>query len=141
MINYRGNLRLQRAVRFALTGATLATLGVANAQTPPAEEQPSSSQPAVQEVVVTGSRIALEANSVAISPVLSISADEVQQTGVTRIEDMLNTLPQVNAAQGTGQSNGADGTAQVNFAASPVVDLRRAILTDPDKRNISDGLS
>jgi len=130
MINYRGNLKLQKAVHYALAGATFTTLGVANAQTPPAEQQPANTGAALQEV--------------AISPVLAVSADEIQQTGVTRIEDMLNTLPQVNAAQGTGEANGADGTAQVNLRGLGVnrtltlVNGRRLGPGDPASAGASD---
>jgi outer membrane receptor protein involved in Fe transport len=39
----------------------------------------------------------------------------VQQSGVTRVEDLLNELPQVFAAQGANISNGATGTAEVDL--------------------------
>ena len=40
---------------------------------------------------------------------------DVQQSGVTRVEDLLNQLPQVFAAQGANISNGATGTAEVDL--------------------------
>src|SRR5258708_28025740 len=106
-----GNPRLRMAVRLALTGGSLAaTFGVANAQTAPA----AASDASLQEVVVTGSRISVP-NQVSISPVTFVSALEVQQSGVTRVEDLLNQLPQVFAAQGANISNGATGTATVDL--------------------------
>ena len=66
------------------------------------------------EVVVTGTRIP-EPNAVAISPVTAISAEAIERSGVTRIEDLLNSLPQVYAGQGANISNGTDGTAAVNL--------------------------
>ena len=107
-----GNPRLRMAVRLALTGGSLAaTFGVANAQTAPAA---AASDTSLQEVVVTGSRISVP-NQVSISPVTFVSALEVQQSGVTRVEDLLNELPQVFAAQGANISNGATGTAEVDL--------------------------
>ena len=68
----------------------------------------------VQEVVVTGSRIP-QPNLTSISPVTSINASDIRAQGVTRIEDMINTLPQAFASQGAFISNGASGTATVNL--------------------------
>ena len=108
-----GNPRLRMAVRLALTGGSLAaTFGVANAQTAPAVA--ANSDASLQEVVVTGSRISVP-NQVSISPVTFVSALDIQQSGVTRVEDLLNQLPQVFAAQGSNISNGADGTATVDL--------------------------
>ncbi|HEX3397125.1 MAG TPA: TonB-dependent receptor [Steroidobacteraceae bacterium] len=114
MQNYGlGNTRLRMAVRLALTGGSLAaTFGVANAQTAPATA--AATEPALEEVVVTGSRISVP-NQVSISPVTFVSALDVAQTGVTRVEDLLNQLPQVFAAQGAMVSNGATGTADVDL--------------------------
>ncbi len=109
-----GNPRLRMAVRLALTGGSLAaSFGVANAQTatPPAAAGADAS---LQEVVVTGSRISVP-NQVSISPVTFVSALDIQQTGVTRVEDLLNELPQVFASQGSMLANGADGTATVDL--------------------------
>ena len=108
-----GNPRLRMAVRLALTGGSLAaTFGVANAQTAPAAA--AGSEASLQEVVVTGSRISVP-NQVSISPVTFVSAMDVAQTGVTRVEDLLNELPQIFASQGANISNGATGTATVDL--------------------------
>jgi iron complex outermembrane receptor protein len=107
-----GNPRLRAAVRLALTGGSLAaTFGVANAQTAPTA---AANDTALQEVVVTGSRISVP-NQVSISPVTFVSALDVAQSGATRVEDLLNELPQVFAAQGANISNGATGTAEVDL--------------------------
>jgi iron complex outermembrane recepter protein len=108
-----GNPRLRMAVRLALTGGSLAaSFGVANAQTAPVVA--ANNDASLQEVVVTGSRISVP-NQVAISPVTFVSALDIAQTGVTRVEDLLNELPQVFASQGANISNGADGTATINL--------------------------
>ncbi|MEZ5920058.1 MAG: TonB-dependent receptor [Parvularculaceae bacterium] len=66
------------------------------------------------EVVVTGTRIP-SANAVATSPVTTIGNVEFDIRGTTRVEDLVNTLPQAFAAQGANTSNGATGTAQVSL--------------------------
>jgi iron complex outermembrane receptor protein len=113
MNNDLGNPRLRVAVRLALTGGSLAaTFGVADAQTVPAAA--ASGEAVLQEVVVTGSRISVP-NQVSISPVTFVSALDIQQSGMTRVEDLLNQLPQVFASQGANVSNGASGTATVDL--------------------------
>src|ERR1700751_934940 len=101
-----------KAVRRALVfGAVTATAGVpALSQTAP----PAATETAITEVVVTGSRIP-QPQLQSASPVASVSNEALQQTGVTRIEDMLNTLPQVAAQYGAGVSNGATGEATVSL--------------------------
>ena len=106
MTNTSRNLR--HAVRITLaTFATTATAPLAFAQTAPAT--PAAQAP-VQEIIVTGSRIQTP-NEVSISPVTSITALDVEQTGLTRTEDMLNNLPQIIASQNSSLSISADGTA------------------------------
>ncbi|WP_406828167.1 TonB-dependent receptor plug domain-containing protein [Microbulbifer sp. ARAS458-1] len=68
----------------------------------------------VEEVVVTGSRIE-RANDVSVSPVTSVSAEDLKATGVVRVEDLINDLPQVAATQTAGQANGSTGTATVSL--------------------------
>jgi iron complex outermembrane receptor protein len=68
----------------------------------------------VTEIVVTGTRIPTP-NLTSVSPVTAIGSAEFKAQGVTRVEDMLNTLPQAFSAQGGGISNGSNGTATVNL--------------------------
>ncbi len=98
------NYSLRRAVQYVLL--TSAAAGAAL----PAYAQNES----IQEVVVTGSRI-VSPNMVSISPVTSVSNEDIKVQGATRIEDIMNRLPQVFAAQGSGVSNDSDGTATVNL--------------------------
>jgi iron complex outermembrane receptor protein len=108
------NPALRLAIRAALGGGSLvASIGAVHAQTAPATAANAPSDQ-LQEVVVTGSRIAVP-NQTSISPVTFVSAVEIQQTGVTRVEDLLNQLPQVFADQNSNVSNGSDGTASVNL--------------------------
>jgi iron complex outermembrane recepter protein len=137
-----GNHKLRLAIRTALGGGTLvASLGVANAQTTPTAVAAETAE--IQEVVVTGSRIQ-SANLVSISPVTTVTATDIAQTGATRIEDVLNSLPSVYAAQTSAQSNGADGTATVNLhdlgpeRTLVLMDGRRLAPGAPDGRNFAD---
>jgi iron complex outermembrane receptor protein len=68
----------------------------------------------VQEFVVTGSRIP-QPNLTSISPVTAVSSQELKISGTSRVEDLINQLPQVIADQGGGISNGASGTATVSL--------------------------
>lgn len=65
-------------------------------------------------IVVTGTRIR-QANLESASPITVVSAQEITQTGTTRVEDLVNSLPQVFAAQGSNVSNGSSGTATLNL--------------------------
>ncbi|RAK65409.1 TonB-dependent receptor [Phenylobacterium kunshanense] len=75
---------------------------------------PAMAQEEVSEVVVTGTRIP-SPNLESVSPVTAVSAAEIKATGVTRVEDMINSLPQAFAAQGAALSNGSTGTATVSL--------------------------
>src|SRR4029079_4378054 len=63
---------------------------------------------------VTGSRIP-QPNLTSISPVTSIGAESVKIEGITRVEDLINNLPQAFADFGGNLSNGSTGTATVNL--------------------------
>jgi outer membrane receptor protein involved in Fe transport len=115
-----GNHRiLRQAVRIAiLSGSTLATgvatnTSVAQTQPAPANEQ-TEGAPAITEVVVTGSRIVTPSLE-SVSPVIAVTSAEIKAQGVTRVEDLLNSLPQVVSDQGSGLSMGSNGTATVNL--------------------------
>ena len=107
---------IRRAVRTALlTGGTIAA-GLASLSTGARSRPAGDAEEAapLQEVVVTGSRIAAP-NLESISPVTAVTAEEIRTTGVTRVEDLLNSLPQVVADQGSGLSMGSNGTATINL--------------------------
>src|SRR6185312_9181398 len=114
------NQIVRRAVRAAMWagGAFAAGLAahssIAQAQTtPPTKVAAADEETPATEVVVTGSRIATP-NLDSISPVTAVNAEEIKATGVTRVEDLLNALPQVVADQGSGLSMGSNGTATIN---------------------------
>src|SRR5687767_8827953 len=95
---------IRHAVRYALlTSGAAAAAGPAHA-----------ADTTIQEVVVTGSRIA-QPNLETTSPVTQVTAADIAVQGVTRVEDLVNQLPQAFAAQNANVANGATGTATVNL--------------------------
>src|SRR5258708_5476743 len=107
-----GNTKLQYAVRAVLAAAAASAAGApAYAQTAPA----AASDTALQEVVVTGSRLAISPNDVSISPITSLDSLDIAKSGLVRTEDLLNNLPSVTAEQSGGTSISSNGTATVSL--------------------------
>lgn len=101
------NRNIERAVRVALFAAGAAGAGV-HAPATLAQEQE------IEQIVVTGSRIP-QPNIEGTSPISVIGSQEIALQGVTRVENLVNNLPQAFADQGGNISNGATGTATVNL--------------------------
>lgn len=68
----------------------------------------------IEEVLVTGSRI-VDSNVFSASQIATVSGEDIEQRGITRVEDYLNDLPQISPGQSVTNSNGASGTATVNL--------------------------
>jgi len=108
--------KLLFAIRAALaTAATLSQVPAALSQTVAANNESATSDAALQEVVVTGSRIATAPNDISISPITTVSQLDIAQSGLIRTEDILNNLPSITAEQGSGESIGSTGTATVSL--------------------------
>jgi outer membrane receptor protein involved in Fe transport len=99
------NNRVAAAVRRALIMGAVTAAGAA---------APALAQENLGEIVVTGSRIR-SANLESTTPVTQVTAADVVTQGVTRIEDLVNQLPQAFAAQNVTVSNAATGTATLNL--------------------------
>jgi outer membrane receptor protein involved in Fe transport len=99
------NNRVAAAVRRALVLSAVTAAGAA---------APALAQENLGEIIVTGSRIR-SANLEATTPVTQVTAADVVTQGVTRIEDLVNQLPQAFAAQNVTVANGASGTATLNL--------------------------
>jgi len=103
-----------------LTAAIAASSMPAFAQQAPATA--ANSEPALQEIIVTGSRIAAP-NEVSTSPINVISAKDIQVYGKTDISDIMNLLPQnFNNALGQDYGNGTSGLSTAGGVAT--ADLR-----------------
>ena len=106
-----------------IAGAAVLT-APAFAQTTPAGAADQAPAPSVApapaaaapggEIIVTGSRIPTP-NLTSVSPVTVVSAQDIKLQGTTRVEDLLNSLPQVAAGQSGGLANAATGTATVDL--------------------------
>jgi iron complex outermembrane recepter protein len=83
-------------------GATFAGSGVLYAQT-----APPASPPALEEVIVTGSRIPVPANITATSPLTVITQEDIKLQGHTDVTDFINQLPQnfINAGSDFGNNS------------------------------------
>ena len=90
----------------------------AMAQVGPVDESTAvdvdETQTSTGAIVVTGSRIA-RPDVESASPVTVVGAQEVADTGTVRVEDLLNSLPQVVGGQNAFIANGATGTATVDL--------------------------
>jgi iron complex outermembrane receptor protein len=90
----------------------------------------------VSEIVVTGTRIP-SPNLTSIAPVTTIGNADIKAQGITRIEDITNSLPQVFAGQGSMISNASSGTATVDLRGLGanrtlvLIDSRRLMPGDP----------
>lgn len=80
----------------------------------PAVAQDAQQETQLDEIVVTGSRIP-QTNLTTTSPVTQVTGEDIDIAGVTRVEDLVNQLPQAFAAQNSTVSNGASGTATVSL--------------------------
>src|SRR5437764_8487072 len=130
------------------------TAGAANAQpetTAPQEGQttvPSTNAQgatvkSAQDIVITGTRIP-QPNLTSASPVTVLSSQEIKLQGTTRTEDLINSLPQAFAAQGSNISNGATGTATLNLRGLGsqrtlvLINGRRMQPGDPGQGSVAD---
>jgi iron complex outermembrane recepter protein len=106
---------MTRLSNFKNTVAPLA-LGLALISAPSfAQDAEDGAEEEVGEsIVVTGSRI-VSPNLTAVSPVTAVSAQDIKLSGTGNTEDILNSLPQVFAAQSSTLANGATGTATVDL--------------------------
>lgn len=84
------------------------------AAAPTATQEKSIATVELKRIAVTGSRIK-SPNLTSSSPITTVGAAEVKAQGTTRVEDLLNSLPQVFADQGGNLANGATGTATVDL--------------------------
>jgi len=79
-------------------------------------QEPGAAEPQqLEEIVVTGSRIARQ-DYVSTSPVTTVNAEAFRQTGALTPENFLNTLPQVSPDVSSGSNNpDNNGRANINL--------------------------
>ncbi len=74
----------------------------------------ASEDKVADQIMVTGSRIK-RGELTAVSPITALDSVEIDQRGVLRVEDLINTLPQAFGAEGSNLSSLSSGTATVNL--------------------------
>ena len=102
-----------------ITSAAVAAASFASAQTAPSAAATATATteaaPAqVQELVVTGSRIP-QPNLTSVSPLTTVTSQDVKLSGQTDILQLLNQLPSAFANQTSQVSNGSTGTAEADL--------------------------
>src|SRR2546423_3629599 len=111
--------------------------------TAPSTNAQGTTVKSTQDIVITGTRIP-QPNLTSASPVTVLSSQEIKLQGTTRTEDLINSLPQSFAAQGSNVSNGATGTATVNLRGLGsqrtlvLVNGRRLQPGDPRQGSVAD---
>src|SRR5580765_6456882 len=108
------NMRARLLASSMICGAAFAGLSATQANAAAAAAAPAAPGSEVAEIVVTGTRIPTP-NLTSVAPVTSVTAADIKAQGVSRVEDLLNSLPQSFATQGSNVSNGSNGTATVNL--------------------------
>ena len=111
--------------------------GPVEAAPPPARNAQGAPVQNSNDIIITGTRIP-QPNLTSAAPVTVVTNQDVKLSGSTRIEDVLNQLPSVTAAQTVGASNGATGTATVNLRdlgqkrTMVLINGRRLVPGDPN---------
>jgi iron complex outermembrane receptor protein len=110
------NTRTRLLASSMITGIALSTVGFTqSANAADADTTATAdSGAAVQELVVTGSRIPSK-NLTSVSPITTVDNRDIKLEGAVNVEDFLNNLPQVFSDQGQYVSNGSTGIATVDL--------------------------
>jgi hypothetical protein len=90
---------LTKAVRYGLGAALALGLAATPLTVLAQDEQADEAEAVLEEVLVTGTKLAGNPNLMAATPVLSVMGDEAAMRGNVRMEDFVNVLPQVFAGQ------------------------------------------
>jgi len=106
------NQNVRHAVRLAITAAAAAASSAALSQT---AADTTGTGKELEEIVITGTRIQASPNEVSVAPIATVTAADIEETGLVRVEDILNKLPQFVAENNSGQSISSDGTATVSL--------------------------
>jgi iron complex outermembrane recepter protein len=126
----------------------VAALECSSALSQVAPTAPDAQQP-LEEVVVTGSRIPIPTNAPPISPIQTISSEDITLSGQTDVVDVLNLLPQTTIDEGVDFGNhsnplsvpGGISTADLRGLGPQrtlvLVDGRRLGLGDPNTSNFA----
>jgi len=104
------NSKVAKAIRLAMMFGAAATASVSTS----AFSAEEGAEEDVERIEVTGSRIK-RTDMETSSPVSVTSSEDIKLSGFTRIEDLMNSLPQIEASNTAFDSNGASGTASIDL--------------------------
>jgi outer membrane receptor protein involved in Fe transport len=110
------NLKLQTAIHIAL-GVGAGALAASYAPLAVAQDQDAqeADEAAIEEVIVTGSRIK-RADIDSASPITVLDRADIQATGLTDVGDLLQTMPSMSGSPiGTTTNNGGNGSVQIDL--------------------------
>jgi len=79
----------------------------------PAFAQTAPDPTEVEEIIVTGSRLASSAATQASQPVQVLTAESIETQGVTQVSDLLDRIPALQSSSSSAQANG--GAATLNL--------------------------
>ena len=106
------NSKLQSAIHLAL-GLSAGVLAIS--AVPTVFAQDADEEAAVEEVIVTGSRIR-RADIDSASPVTILDRDDILATGITDVGSLIQSMPAMSGSPiGTTTNNGGNGTVQIDL--------------------------
>ncbi len=123
---------LSSAIKFAL-GASAGTFALGLSSQVLAQDRDVE---VLEEIITTGSRIPVDQNLLQTSPITTVLSQELQYSGVTRVEDLMNDLPQLTPALTSNDSNGSTGTATLDLRG--LQPKRTLVLTNGHRMGFGD---
>jgi outer membrane receptor protein involved in Fe transport len=124
------NRGVSRAVVLLCGLSAAAASSIALAQKPPATEDKT-----LEEVVVTGSRIA-RPNLESAVPVTTVTAEELFETGSTSVGDLLNDLPSLRSTFSQSNSSRFLGTTGLNLLDLRGLGTQRTLVLVNGRRHV-----
>lgn len=100
------------AVAAALGASSFGVLGSSTAL---AQDVELKGDEPIEEIITTGSRIITQDGFGRTSPVTVMGSDDIASLGLTRVEDLLNSLPSVETGLHSFDANGISGTASIDL--------------------------
>jgi outer membrane receptor protein involved in Fe transport len=129
-MSFNRNRGLRRAVALLCGVAASAATTLAFAQNPTSETEKS-----MDEVVVTGSRIA-RPNLESPVPVTTVTAEEIFETGSTSVGDLLNDLPALRSTFSQSNSSRFLGTTGLNLLDLRGLGTQRTLVLVNGRRHV-----
>ncbi|KQW83235.1 TonB-dependent receptor plug domain-containing protein [Brevundimonas sp. Root1279] len=105
----------QRLLRSTMLGGVLTALALSATSVAAQDAQPQPQADSVDDIVVTGSRIARQ-NYASTSPMVTVDNEDFQATGSVTIDTLINDLPQfVPSINSTSNNPSNGGQANINL--------------------------